>query len=68
MENFKIQRADPEQLLAVLQHHMPKGSFLTWEDTVWVTVDNTTGEAWTEEFLSENHAVRWLCRQFEVYH
>lgn len=50
------------------KEQMLKGSFLTWEDTAWVEVDNTTGEAWTEEFSSEDYAVRWLRRQFEVYH
>lgn len=28
--------------------------------TIWTAVDNSTGDAWTEEFGSRMMAVRWL--------
>lgn len=29
-------------------------------DGTWVAVDNSTGEAWTEEFSTEENAIKWL--------
>lgn len=62
----KIHRVSPEQLLCVIDHRTPLGLFLTKERRTWVAVDNTTGDAWTEEFFRKRQAVRWLRGKFEV--
>lgn len=46
------------------EKYEPLGKYLV-EDTVdgitvWVAIDNSRGEAWTEEFNSRRSAVRWL--------
>lgn len=37
-----------------------KGKFIIKDDNVWVAIDNTTNDAWTEEFSSEEDAIKWL--------
>ena len=42
----------------------PYGKYICGEDingcTIWTAVDNSTGDAWTEELGSRMMAVRWL--------
>lgn len=62
----KIQRVSSAFLGRVIEHRTPSGLFLTKEGRKWVAVDNTTGDAWTEEFSRKRQAVRWLRGKFEV--
>ena len=62
----KIQRVRSTFLGQVIEHHIPCGLFLAKEGRKWVAVDNTTGDAWTEEFSRKRQAVRWLRGKFEV--
>lgn len=62
----KIHRVSPEQLLCVIDRRTPLGLFLTKEGRKWVAMDNTTGDAWTEEFSRKRQAIRWLRGKFEV--
>lgn len=36
------------------------GLFLVIENDMFVGIDNSTGEAWTEEFTDLNKCLRWL--------
>ena len=56
----KVQWISPKQLMGVISSHAPMGRFLAKENGKWVAVDNSTGEAWTEEFFQMRQAVRWL--------
>lgn len=62
----KIHRVSSEQLLSVIGRRTPIGLFLTKDGRTWVAVDNTTGDAWTEEFSRKRQAIRWLRGKFEV--
>jgi len=62
----KIQRVSPDFLGKVIDDRTPCGHFLTKEGRKWVAVDNSTGDAWTEEFPSKRQAICWLCGKFEV--
>ncbi len=66
MRKPKIHRVNPKELTDVIDRRIPMGLFLTREDRVWVAVDNTTGDAWTEEFRWKHQAVRWLRGKFEI--
>ena len=66
MNKIKIHRIRPEFLGQVIDHRTPCGLFLAKEGRKWVAVDNTTGDAWTEEFSRKRQAVRWLRGKFEV--
>lgn len=63
---LKIRRVSSEVLGQVIEHRTPCGLFLTKGDRKWVAVDNTTGDAWTEEFCWKRQAIRWLRGKFEV--
>ena len=62
----RIHRISPKQLNDVIERRTPLGLFLTKEGRTWVAVDNTTGDAWTEDFSRKHQAVRWLRGKFEV--
>ena len=65
-KKLKIQRVSPERLRQIIERYAPRGLFLAKEGRTWVAVDNTTGDAWTEEFPRKRQAVRWLRGKFEV--
>ena len=66
LERFNVRRVSPERLGAVIEHRTPYGCFLAKEGRKWVAVDNSTGDAWTEEFSCKRQAIRWLRGKFEV--
>ncbi len=61
----KIKRVSPDFLGKVIENRTPCGHFLTKKGRKWVAVDNSTGDAWTEEFPRKRQAVRWLRGKFE---
>lgn len=63
---IKIKRVRPGFLCKVIDRRTPLGLFLTKEGRKWVAVDNSTGDAWTEEFCRKHQAVRWLRGEFEM--
>jgi len=65
-EWVKIRRVSPEFIRRVIEDRTPCGHFLTKEGCKWVAVDNSTGDAWTEEFTRKRQAIRWLRGKFEV--
>ena len=62
----KIHRVSPKELTDVIERRAPLGLFLTKGGRRWVAVDNSTGDAWTEEFSRKRQAIRWLRGKFEV--
>ncbi len=62
----KIKRVSPDFLGKVIEDRIPCGHFLAKEGRKWLAVDNSTGDAWTEEFSRKHQAVRWLRGKFEV--
>ncbi|MEY8232563.1 hypothetical protein AALA82_13225 [Oscillospiraceae bacterium 50-16] len=62
----RVYRVSSEKVMNVIDLRTPLGLFLTKEGRKWVAVDNTTGDAWTEEFSRKRWAVRWLRSKFEI--
>lgn len=50
-------------VIAVYEHGLMYGSFLSHEGDSYVAVDNTCGEAYTETFRTEEAAMEWLTRR-----
>lgn len=65
-KRIHVKRVSPKQLICVIDLRTPLGLFLTKEGRTWVAVDNSTGNAWTEEFPRKRQAFRWLRGKFEV--
>lgn len=62
----KLKRVSPKFLRGVIESCTPHGLFLAKEGRKWVAVDNSTCDAWTEEFSRRRQAVRWLRGKFEA--
>jgi len=63
---MKIQIMDADAITEVIETRQPPGLFLCREGRRWVAVDNSTGDAWTDDFRSKCQAIRWLQGKFEV--
>lgn len=48
------------ELRSIIDTREPIGLFYCRVGRVWVAVDNSTGDAWTEDFPSESSARTWL--------
>lgn len=44
----------------IIAQREPRGKFWSIENGVYIAVDNSTGEAWTEEFKSLPECIDWL--------
>ena len=66
MSRPKIHRVSSKKLTDVIDRRTPLGLFLTKEGRKWVAVDNSTGDAWTEDFDHKRQAICWLRGEFEV--
>lgn len=62
MNAFKIgtKKVSVEKLQEVIETREPKGFFYGEEGGVYVGVDNSGGDAWTEEFRTEEQCLAWL--------
>lgn len=50
-----------ERLSDIIDQRDPQGLFLTLDEDKWIACDNSTGEAWIEEFQMRGWAINWLC-------
>lgn len=62
MKNVSEQEAS-----RIINGRCPKGRFWTFgRNGKYVGIDNSTGDAWTEEFDTLDKCVRWLKGEYEV--
>ena len=63
----KISQEDARRLLnscdGTRGRYEPLGLFYLEEREKFVGIDNSTGDAWTEEFLDKESCLRWLSRE-----
>lgn len=61
---YKISKVTIDKINSVIENMKDEnfyGKYYAEEkDGTWVAVDNSTGDAWTEEFSSEENAIKWL--------
>lgn len=58
---YAPQKVTPEAMSQVISEREPRGLFYRKAGRrIYVGVDNTTGDAWTEEFRSLRQCKRWL--------
>lgn len=44
----------------VITTRKPRGTFYTHDGIFYVGIDNRTGDAWTEDFVSKTACIKWL--------
>lgn len=59
-KDSEIKEISPDEMSEVIRDYSPRGLFLTKEGGAWVACDNTSGDAWTEDFETREDAVGWL--------
>ena len=61
-----IQKLTREEMLKVIDTRNPIGKFYRIEGKTIVAVDNSTGDAWTEEFKDFEAFLLWITTQLTV--
>ena len=66
-ETVSIQKISQEEARRLLNscdgiggRYEPLGLFYLEEQEQFIGIDNSTGDAWTEEFPDKNRCLRWL--------
>jgi len=55
-----IKKIKPLQAKSIIDSRQPLGLFYLPNNGVYIGIDNSTGEAWTEEFPNLGKCKRWL--------
>jgi len=56
----KAIRVDTETAHRIIETYHPRGLFYLKENGIYVGIDNSTGNAWCEEFSSRRKCLKWL--------
>lgn len=55
-----ITKLTKEQASEVIETRTPTGRFYTKEGDLYIGIDNSTGDAWTEEFKTKVSCFKWI--------
>jgi hypothetical protein len=55
-----IKKLTKEQASEVIETRTPVGRFYTKEGELFIGIDNSTGDAWTEEFKTKASCFKWI--------
>ena len=61
-----IQKVTQEEMLKIIEIRKPLGKFYRIEGKTIIAVDNSTGDAWTEEFTDFETFLLWITTQLTV--
>lgn len=59
-KKFLIKEVTQAEADAIIQSREPRGLFYQRNGKHWVGIDNMTGDAWCEEFDSQERCFEWL--------
>lgn len=57
---MKLKQITKEQANKIIETRKPLGKFCLVDGNKFVGIDNTDGNAWTEDFTDVNECMRWL--------
>ena len=60
MYGIEIKEITPTDARTIINTQQPRCLFYTKENGVYVGIDNTTGDAWTEDFKTLDACAKWL--------
>lgn len=58
-------KVSSQEAKCIIQARKPLGLFVSEENGVFVGIDNSGGDAWTEEFQNELDCLKWLLQEGE---
>lgn len=59
-KDTEIKKLTKEQASEVIETRTPTGRFYTKEGELYIGIDNSAGDAWTEEFKTKASCFKWL--------
>lgn len=57
---MKVKKITQKQATKIIDKRKPKGLFWLKEGEFYVAIDNSTGDAWTEEFKTKKECFDYL--------
>lgn len=57
---MEIREVTNEEVAKIIVDREPRGLFYQKDGDVYVGIDNSTGEAWTEDFPNLDECLAWL--------
>jgi hypothetical protein len=63
---MSIVEVNGEQASHIIETREPIGLFYHQEGEWFVGIDNSTGDAWTEDFISLDLCIKWLKREVSM--
>lgn len=57
---YEPREITPNESVEIIIAREPRGLFWQKDEDVYVGIDNTTGEAWTEDFKTLDDCLAWL--------
>jgi hypothetical protein len=64
--NNVAQRVSLEEIHEIIETREKKGLFYSFDNGYWVGVSNLRGDAWTENFMTEEKCIKWLTTNEEI--
>lgn len=61
---MKIKKISNKQGKKIIDSRKPLGAFYMIDNTIYIAIDNLTGDAWTNEFKTLSSCKKWLKKQF----
>ena len=61
-----IQRISKKKASSIISSYSPEGLFYTIDNGKYIGIDNSTEDAWVEEFDTLDECKRWLNGEFDV--
>ncbi|UOE58222.1 hypothetical protein [Cytobacillus oceanisediminis] len=57
---MELKKVTSKESLRIIQKREPKGTFYRQCGEMWIGIDNREGEAWVEEFETQDDCKAWL--------
>ncbi|MFT9495755.1 MULTISPECIES: hypothetical protein [Bacillota] len=62
----KIKKIDKREASDIMNNYKPIGLFMVEENGHYIGIDNSSGECWVEEFITEDLCLKWLKGEVEM--
>lgn len=57
---MEIREVKQEESFEIITKREPRGLFWQKDGDIYVAIDNTTGDAWTQDFANYEDCLAWL--------